>query len=417
MVRFAPSPTGDMYIESLRVALFNFIVAKQKHEQFIVRIEDGDKEKNIEGKDEEILLILEKFALPHDQRSNQSENLHIHQTLAIKLLEEEKAFVCTCSPQDAKQTENNYYNGHCSKGLNTDLSKLKNDNTPFVIRLHKPKNVIVTDDSIKGTITTPPNEVDDFIILDAQNKPTYNFACACDDMLSGIDYVIRQEGYLANTAKQTHIKNLLGYQNKTKYAHIPTVIDDVYSIKWLFEQGFLPDAILNYLIQLDNQTPLKIFTLPDALEWFDLENISKDPVKFDLEKLRLINKEHLRAMDDKKLSKLFGFADTDIGKLAKVYLGEASTINELQTKIEAIFSPKNFDTEGGEEMRIIADIITDAPMFSTFDAFEEFLIQKSGLTQEALSQPLRYLLTNTNSGPKLSDIYIYIKSYILEVAS
>jgi len=401
MLRFAPSPTGDMLIGDLRVALLNFILAKQRDEQFIVRIEDRDKEQNIEGKDEEILLILEKFALPHDQRLNQSENLHIHQTLAIRLLEEQKAFICTCTPQELAQEDPYRYSGRCNALKSNDVIKLKKDKIPFVIR-------------IKGNDT-----IDSFVILGENGIPTQNFASACDDMLSGVDYILCDEKHKEEIPKQIYIKNLLGYETKTHYAYIPALthtLEDS-SIKWFFEEGFLPDALLNYLLSLGNKTPKEIFTLPNALEWFDLESLSTTPVEFDLERLRLINKEHLRAMDDKKLSTLFGFADADIGKLAKVYLDEATTINELQTKIEAIFSPKNFDAESGEEMRIIADIITDAPLFSTFDDFEEFLIQKSGLTQEALSQPLRYLLTNTNSGPKLSDIYIYIKSYILEVAS
>ena len=425
MLRFAPSPTGDMHIGNLRVALLNFIVAKQRNEQFIVRIEDTEREKNEVGKDEEILLILEKFALPHDQRFDQSENLHIHQTLAIRLLEENKAFICTCTPEqieadrtEAKENNITYkYSGRCSQGLNLDRSKLKDENIPFVIRLHKPKASIVTDDIIQGTVTTTADAVDSFVILNADKSPTPNFACACDDMITGIDYIIRTQEHLDNTAKQIHIKNLLGYETKTKYAHLPTIEDDTSSIKWLFKEGFLPDAILNYLVELGNETPQEIFTLPDALEWFELENISKIPLKFDLERLRFINREHLRAMDDKKLSKLFGFADTDIGQLAKIYLQEASTINELQDKIKTIFAPKDFDGEWGKEMRIIADIIALAPSFSNFDDFKKFIVQESGLQEEDLLQALRYLFTGAGTGPELSDIYIYIKSYILEVAS
>ncbi|CAA6821914.1 MAG: Glutamyl-tRNA(Gln) synthetase (EC, partial [uncultured Sulfurovum sp.] len=138
---------------------------------------------------------------------------------------------------------------------------------------------------------------------------------------------------------------------------------------------------------------------------------------FDISKLRYINREHLRLMDDKKLSTLFGFADADIGKLAKVYLEECSTSNELEEKIRLIFKTKDFSKEWGVQMIIIKEIIALAPAFETFNELQKHIKDKSGLKEENLFQPLRYLLTGTGNGPELSDIYPFIKSYILEVAS
>jgi len=424
-----------MHIGSLRVAIFNYIVARQRDEQFIIRIEDIDKERNIEGMDTEILQILEKFALPHNHVYHQSENLHIHQTLAIRLLEEEKAFVCTCTPEQleadrekAKKEKIAYrYSGRCEKMKSGELDRLKEENIPFVIRIKKPQAPIVNHDIIQGAIETDPNEVDSFVILRADAAPTYNFACACDDMLAGIDFIIRSEEHLSNTPKQIHIKQLLGYSEKTAYAHLPIILNtegkemgkhgDAGSVKWLFREGFIPDAIINYLLLLGNRTPKEIFTLPDAIEWFKLENISKSAVYFDIDKLRFLNREHLKRMDDKKLSALFGFADADIGKLAKIYLEEASTINELDEKIKAIFADKSFDGAWGEEMRILEKIIAESPMIETFDTFKNHLMKESGLKGKHFSKPLRILLTGADHGPELSDIYPTIKSYLLEVAS
>ncbi len=162
MLRFAPSPTGDMHIENLRVALFNYMVAKQKDVNFIVRIEDTDKERNITGKDTEIMEILEKFALPHDSVSHQSDNLHIHQTLAIRLLEEKKAFVCTCTPEQidadkekAKENKMSYhYSGRCANVGANELHALKEQKIPFVVRIKAPDAPIVIHDLIKGDIET-----------------------------------------------------------------------------------------------------------------------------------------------------------------------------------------------------------------------------------------------------------------------
>jgi glutamyl-tRNA synthetase len=436
MLRFAPSPTGDMHIGNLRVAILNYLVAQQRHEPFLVRIEDTDKERNIEGKDTEIMQILEKFAIRHDEVYHQSEHLHMHQTLAIRLLEEGKAFVCTCTPEEleaereaAIAAKRPYrYSGKCLRTDKEKLAELKASQTPFVIRIKKPEHEITNRDLIKGEITTAPNEVDSFVILRADGTPTYNFACACDDMLSDISLIIRGEDHLSNAPRQIHIKEQLGYEKETQYAHLPIILnesgkkmskrDDASSVKWLFEQGFIPDAIINYLLLLGNtKAPKEIFTFPEAVEWFSLEDLSRSAAKFDIDKLRFINREHLKMMDDKKLSTLFGFADADIGKLAKLYLEEASTINELEAKIRPIFSPKNFDNEWSEQMKTLQHIIHNAPMIDSFDAFKSYLMQESGLKGKQFFKPLRLLLTGAEHGPEVSEIYPLIKPYLLEVTS
>jgi len=437
MLRFAPSPTGDMHIGNLRVAILNYLVSKQKQREFLVRIEDTDVKRNIEGKDTEIMMLLEKFALIHHSVFHQSEHLNLHQTLALRLLKEGKAFVCKCSDtelalerEEAKAHKTAYrYSGRCQNLTKDDYASLKESGEPFVIRIKQPLHDICYDDIIKGEISTAPNEVDSFIILRTDATPTYNFACACDDMLSNISFIIRGEDHISNTPKQIHIKNLLGYENQTHYAHLPIILnpegkkmskkDDASSLKWLFKEGFLPDAILNYLLLLGNSkvTPKEIFTLPEAIEWFDLKKISKSPAKFDMDKLRFINREHLKRMDDKELSKLFGFADSDVGKLAKLYLQEASTIKELESKIKPIFKPKDFTGKWGDEMKILSDIIFDSPPFETFEAFKAYTMKRSNLEGQSFFKPLRYLLTGRGDGPETSDIYPLIKSYILEVAS
>lgn len=436
MLRFAPSPTGDMHIGNLRVAILNYLIAQQRKESFIVRIEDTDKERNIEGKDTEIMQILEKFALKHESVFHQSEHLHMHQTLAIRLLEEGKAFVCTCTAEEleadretAKTKKVAYrYSGQCFDVDKTEHAKLKESGIPFVVRIKKPTEAIVNHDLIKGDITTAANEVDSFVILRADGTPTYNFACACDDMISGVDFIVRGEDHLSNTPRQKHIKTLLGYEAETTYAHLPIILnaagekmskqDDAYSVKWMFEEGFIPDAIINYLLLLGNdKAPQEIFTLPEAIEWFKIENISRSAPKFDIDKLRFINREHLKRIDDRQLSTLFGFADADIGKLAKLYLEEASTIKELTAKIKPIFTAKDFEGEWCEQMRTMEVLIQNAPMINDFDEFRSYIMKESGLKGQNFLKPLKLLLTGAEHGPELSDIYPLIKPYLLEVAS
>lgn len=436
MLRFAASPTGDMHTDTLRIAILNYLVAQQRNESFIVRIEDTDKRSVIEGKDTEIMQILEKFALKHDSVSHQSENLHIHQTLAIRLLEEDKAFICTCTPKERELDHENInvddinysYNGKCFDANKEALAEIKQSGIPFVIRIKKPENDIVFHDLIRGNILTTPPRVDSFIILNADGTPSHHFATACDDMLAGIKTIIRSEDHLIDTAKQKHIQTQLGYDVDTIYAHLPVILneqgqqlsksDNTSLVKGLFEEGFVPDAIINYLLSLGySNLPQEIFTLPEAIQWFNIKEISQDAAKFDIDKLRSINSEHLKRIDDKVLSSLFGFADADIGKLAKVYLEEVSTIKELKAKIDPIFTPKDFGSAWGEEMRIMEKIIQEAPMINTFDKFQSYMMKESKLKEENFLMPLRLLLTGAEHGPELSTIYPFIKSYLLEVAS
>jgi glutamyl-tRNA synthetase len=437
MLRFAPSPTGDMHIDDLRVAIFNYLYSLQINNDFIVRIEDTDKAKNIEAKDEEILLLLEKFAIIYSQKLYQSENLHIHQTLAIKLLKEKKAFICLCSAEDlekdrekAKSNSITYrYSGVCVDSDISQMQELKENKTPFVIRIKKPTSDIIIQDAIKGDVTSTPNDVDSFVILRADGTPTHNFSSACDDILSGVNFIIQEEDNLSNALKQKHIKTSLGYESETKYAHLPIMLnmdgqkiskkDDTNGVKWLLEEGFLPDAIINYLILLGNNTqaPTEIFTLPEALKWFKLENISKQDVKFDINKLRFINREHIKLMDDKKLSTLFGWSENNIGKLAKIYLKEVSTTNEIGAKIKLIFSKKELNGEWAEEMKIIQDVIFDSPMIEEFNDFKKYITNKSGLNGAKLFKPLSLLMTGKEQGVELDEIYPLIKSYITEVVS
>ncbi len=430
MLRFAPSPTGDMHIGNLRVAIFNYIVAKQRQERFIVRMEDSDKERNIEGKDREILDILQLFSLHPDDVYYQSHNLTIHQHMAIKLLEERKAFACFCTPEEleaereaANAGKKAYrYSGTCERL--SDAEVLANER-PFTVRLKKPDKPVEFEDLIKGRQCFAPEEIDSFVIMRADKRPTYNFACAVDDMIHDITLVIRGEDHLNDTPKQIHVRDRLGYDKVMAYAHLPIILnesgkkmskrDEASSVKWLLEEGFLPEAIANYLILLGNKTPEEIFTMEEAMEWFDLAKISRAPARFDLDKLRFVNREHMKRIDSKELSRAFGFADTSIGELVKCYLEEGSTIKEIKPKIEAIFSAKPDSGEWHEQMEKLREAIKHAPRYETFDEFKSHLMESTGLEGKHFFKPIRLLLTGSEHGPELSHLYPYIKSYLMEI--
>ena len=430
MLRFAPSPTGDMHIGNLRVALFNYIVSKQKKEDLIVRIEDTDTARNIDGKDKEILDILNLFGIEYSQVIYQSENVRFHSAMALQLIHEKKAFSCFCSNdwldkkrEEAKEAKKAYQYDDACRDLPAELVI---DNTaPFTIRIKKPDETIVIKDHIKGDVTFEVGAIDSFIIMRQNKTPMYNFACAVDDMLSDISIVIRGEDHMSNSPKQEHIRKSLNYDKKIEYAHLPIILnddgkkmskrDDASSIKWLLEEGFIPESIINYLILIGNKPPKEIFTLQEAIEWFDLEKISKSPARFDMNMLRHINSEHLKNLNSKELSRYVGFADESIGDLAKLYLEEASTTKELKSKISPIFEPKIANEEFKDSITILQETIKKAPYFEEYNEFKKYLMKESGLKGKNFFKPLRLLLTNAEHGPDISEIYKHIKNYLGEI--
>jgi len=424
LLRFASSPTGDMNIETLRIAIFNYILSKQLNEQLLIRIDDIDKKKNIEGKEKEILEMLSLFSIEYSHVVYQSENLKYHQKLAMQLMSKKKAFSCFCSKEKLEElkneaTKNNKifnYDGFCE--TLSDETVL-NVNAPFTVRIKKPESNIKFVDTLKGDFDHTPIDVDSFIILNHDKTPTYNYACAIDDMLYDISTVLRTENYLVDTPKQIHIRNTMNYEKELKYIHLPAILNknntDKSSVKQLIDEGFLPSAIANYLVLLGNNTPKEIFSLEEAIEWFDIKNISKDEVKFDIDKLKFINKEHLKTIDDMRLSKILGFADTDIGKLGKIYTEEASTIKEIKSKIKLIFTAKTTCKGFEEEFTKIKDCINSAPFYDDFNKLKEYISEQTKLKEESLAIPLRFILTGRNDGPNISDIYPLIKNYLGEI--
>ncbi|MCT7595508.1 glutamate--tRNA ligase [Aliarcobacter butzleri] len=431
MLRFAPSPTGDMHIGNLRVAIFNYIVSKQLKEDLIIRIEDTDKERNIEGKDKEILEILNLFSIEYKTVFYQSDNLKYHQKMALQLMTQKKAFACFCSDEKLEELREESikkgipfrYDGFCE---NLSDEAVLNVNAPFTVRLKKPDHNIKFTDLLKGDFDYAPFDIDSFIILRQDKTPTYNYACSVDDMLMDISIVIRGEDHVSNTPKQIHIRDSLGYTKEIKYVHLPIILnaqtgkkmskrDDASSVKWLIEQGFLPSAIANYLVLMGNKTPTEIFTLEEAIEWFKIENISKSSAKFDIDKLRFINRKHIENLDDMRLSKILGFADNDIGKLGKLFLEEASTIKEIKEKIEPIFATKT-TLEGFEnEFKAIKECLQKAGYFDNYEDLKNYIVNETSLKGKNLFKPLRYILTGVENGPNLSDIYPLIKNYLGDI--
>jgi glutamyl-tRNA synthetase len=257
-------------------------------------------------------------------------------------------------------------------------------------------------------------------------SPTYNFACSVDDMLFNISTVVRNEEYLDDTSKQIHLRESLGYNQVIKYAHLPTIVnkqtgekiskeDNFFYVNSLIEQGYLPAAISNYLILLAYDTPIEIFTLEEAMEWFDISKVSKKPVKFDIEKLKFLNNEHLKMIDELRFSKILGYADEDIGKLGKLYLQQCDTIKQIKEKIDAIFAPKIAPKDLKEEFETLKQCLQNAPYIDEFDNLQKYITKEISIEGEKLLLLLRYTLTGVNDSSNLSEVYPLIKNYLGEI--
>ena len=422
MLRFAPSPTRDINISDLRVALFNYMVSVQNNEDLLIRIEDTDIENNIEGKDKEILEILNLFSISYKYAVHQNDNLKYHSQFAMQLLVNRKAFNCFCGEvalqndkDEAKENNKPYrYSGFCENLSDAATFECE---APFTVRLKKPLENIKFTDLIQGEFDCKGFDIDSFRILNHNKTPTCVFAGAIDDMLSNISTVIRSEEHITNTAKQIHIRSLLGYDKQINYIHLPFISND--SVQELVTQGYLPAAITNYLISLgydlpkdENGNNIEIFTLEEALKWFDISKVSSSDASFDIEKLKYINKEHIKAMDELRLSKILGYSDKDIGSLAKVYLEQCDTISQIKVKIDDIFKPRESNKEFEVEFEKIISCLKDAPYIENYNDFEKYIQTNTNIQPLELMTPLRFVLTNTTSGPQLSEIYPLIRNYL-----
>jgi len=420
MLKIALAPNDDISVHDMTIALLNYLASKQKNEDLIVYIKDIGIDKNSKTKEQDILDILAVFGIEYSHVVHQSQNIRFHTAMALQLLHEKKAFSCFCSDEwlknkkeEAKKAKIPYiYDGAC-ENLPAELV-IDNEN-PFTVRIKKPNHNISLKDFVKDKIFLDKDEAESFIIMKQDKTPTGDFASAVDDMLNDISIVVCDEKNTKNTLKQQHIRKSLQYDKEIKYAHVSDVSGEV-GIKKLLKDGYLPEAISNYLISTKIQITKEIFTLKEAESHFDLSNITNSPARFDIKKLNHINCKHLEMMQDKELSRYVGFADEDIGKLAKLYLKEVSTTKELKLKIKSVFAQKNIPDKYEKQFQIIKNIIKEAPHFEEFGDFESHILKKSSIGEDDVSQVLCYILTGTKSGPDIAKIYKYIKNYIGEIA-
>lgn len=336
--RYAPSPTGFMHVGNLRTALYEYLIAKSNNGDFVLRIEDTDRERLVPGAVDVIYETLKEVGLKYDEGPNiggkygpyvQSERKNLYKQMAEQLVKEGKAYYCFCTKERLDNLHNQQnskgetfggYDRHCRNLTPEEIEKLLIEKTPHVIRQKVPTEGFTTfEDAVYGTITVKNSEIEDQILIKTDGYPTYNFANVVDDNAMRITHVVRGSEYLSSTPKYDLLYEAFGWQKPT-YIHLPLIVgknpDGTVSklskrhgatgFGDLVQLGYLPQAIINYIALLgwspnDNK---EIFSLEELVEAFSIDRICKSPAIFDYDKLNWFNSEYIKAMPLKKFTEI-----------------------------------------------------------------------------------------------------------------
>ena len=381
--RFAPSPTGRMHVGNLRTALYAYLIAKHEGGDFMLRIEDTDQERYVEGALDIIYRTLEKTGLVHDEGPDkdggvgpyvQSERQAsgIYMKYAKQLIEQGDAYYCFCDKErleslktsvseDGTQIVN--YDKHCLHLSKEEIEANLAAGKPYVVRINMPTEGTTTfHDEIYGDITVPNAELDDMILIKSDGYPTYNFANVIDDHLMNITHVVRGNEYLSSAPKYNRLYEAFGWEVPV-YVHCPLITDENHkklskrcghsSYEDLLDQGFVSEAIVNYVALLGwcPQDNREIFSLPELVEAFDYHHMSKSPAVFDINKLKWMNGEYLKAMDFDKFYELAEpyikkviTKDYDLKKIASLIKSRIEILPDIKDQIDFFEAVPEYDT-------------------------------------------------------------------------
>lgn len=379
--RFAPSPTGFMHVGNLRTALYEYLVAKSQGGDFILRLEDTDQERYVEGAVDVIYRTLEKVGLKHDEGPDiggkygpyiQSQRLDTYKPYAEQLVREGKAYYCFCTKERLEQLHEQGFGGydrHCRELPQEEVQKLLDAGTPYVIRQKVPLTGSTTfKDEVFGEITIENKEIEDQVLIKADGYPTYNFANVIDDHLMNITHVVRGSEYLTSTPKYQMLYEALGWEQPT-YIHLPLIMGrnedgttsklakrhGSTSFEGLVQDGYLPEVITNYIALLgwaprDNQ---EVFSLQGLVENFSVDRISKSPAVFDYDKLNWFNSEYIKAMSSEDFlthampcyKEVFGDGEKPWDVLDSILRARLTKFNEIPALLAFFKELPDYPTE------------------------------------------------------------------------
>lgn len=440
ITRFAPSPTGYLHIGGARTALFNWLFAKHSGGKFILRIEDTDRVRSTEESIKAILDAMEWLGLQWDEGPfYQTQRLEVYREYLKKLLESGQAYYCDCTAQELEERRKAAmaegrkpkYDGRCrERGLGPGANR--------VIRFRCPDvGTTVLNDLIKGPIFFENSELDDLVIERSDGLPTYNFAVVIDDITMNITHVLRGDDHVNNTPRQILIYQALGI-SLPHFAHLPMILGEdkarlskrhgATSVMAYKEMGYLPEALVNYLVRLGwSHGDQEIFNPDELIRHFSMENVGKSPGVFNPEKLLWLNAHYLKERDPKELVPLLQpfLADSNYPQKSEDFLVKAvhtlqpraHTLKEMAEGIRFyLVDAPNYDPAAAKKfltpamrepfLRLMS-VLEGLEDFSTENlerAFQQVVVEELGLKLGKIAQPVRVALTGGTVSPGLFEI-------------
>lgn len=422
--RFAPSPTGRMHVGNLRTALYSYLIAKHEGGDFLLRIEDTDRERFVDGALDIIYRTMAGTGLIHDEGPDkdggygpyvQSERnaQGIYLKYAKELIDKGEAYYCFCTKErldslktkvtdDENAQEITHYDKHCLSLSKEEIEANLKAGIPYVIRQNNPTTGTTTfHDVIFGDITVDNSELDDMILIKSDGYPTYNFANVVDDHLMKITHVVRGSEYISSSPKYNRLYEAFGWEVPI-YVHCPVITNEEHkklskrsghsSYEDLLEQGFLTEAIVNYVALLgwspaDNE---EIFTLDELVEKFDYTRINKSPAVFDMTKLKWMNGEYIKKMDDESYYekaipqiKQVIKKDIDLKKIADLVKTRIEIFPDINDMIDffeelpdydvAMYTHKKMKTNSENSLEVLKDVL---PLFEASDDYSKEGVEK-----------------------------------------
>jgi len=438
--RFAPSPTGYLHIGGARTALFNWLFTRHEGGEFILRIEDTDQERSTEESTKAILDAMEWLGLNWDECPYfQAERVDLHRDLVQKLIKEGKAYYCTCTPEVLEEKRKQAlaagkkpkYDGTCRE---KNLGKTAGS----VVRFRGVQTgATVVEDLVKGNISFNNEELDDLIIERADGYPTYNFAVVVDDALMNITHVIRGDDHVNNTPRQILLYQALGF-DVPKFAHVPMILGadkarlskrhGATSVMAYKEMGYLPEALVNYLVRLGwAHGDQEIFSLKELVDVFSLEAVGKSPAVFNPEKLLWLNAHYIRETKPERLyEEMKNFwpatvagAGADLTKKVIADLQTRSrTLVEMAASADFYFAENlQYEPEAAQKFlqpeaaAHLKEIAARIPAWENFtkEGIEEFLksyAHEKEIKLKVIAQPLRVALTGKTVSPGIDEVMV-----------
>ena len=436
-VRFAPSPTGYLHIGGARTALFNYLLAKQQHGTFVLRIEDTDVERSTQESVDAILQAMDWLGLACDEGPfYQSERFDLYKEKVQQLIDEGKAYRCYCTQEELEaKREAAMKEGRKPKYDGTCRNRSDQPDAPYVVRFKLPtdRDETTFDDRIKGLITFRHDELDDLIIQRTDGTPTYNLVVVIDDAEMGINLVIRGDDHVNNTPRQVLLYEALGYA-VPDFAHVPMILGadkkrlskrhGATSVMAYQEMGYLPEAMVNYLVRLGwSFGDEEIFSMNDLIEKFCLDNVGRAAGVFNPEKLDWLNSHYIKTGDPERLAKLLvpflknkGIdvsTGPDMVAVVKTLQERASTLVEMADGAAFYFADSIEYEEKARTKFLTADkkelfeiLLEELQKCETFDepgletAFGA-VMEKTQLKFGKIAQPLRVALTGGTASPSI----------------